>query len=256
MSDTAAIQRQLRIKTGVAKRLFKEHRSYILEAEQQKIKLDKFVADGAEDWDIKNAKRMLEESHKMVADTANRLGNAVQDLRQLTVRGVSCGFPRALGILTGLRAAFCGEGAESGWRRRDLEGQGGAGRNQHIVTSHARTNTLPSRTSRDFADIHRLTHTRTTCIRNYGREPPSALSRSLVSFNLVNASRMPDHASRSTRSSCSPRPPSSTEASVAVGRPTPRDGGTKPGAGALIADGAIRDWRMCARDDLMAMCTP
>ena len=36
-------------------RLFKEHRSYVLEEEQQKIKLDKFVADGAEDWDIKNA---------------------------------------------------------------------------------------------------------------------------------------------------------------------------------------------------------
>ena len=29
----------------------------MLEAEQQKIKLDKFVADGAEDWDIKNAVR-------------------------------------------------------------------------------------------------------------------------------------------------------------------------------------------------------
>ena len=35
-------------------RLFKEHKSYILEEEQQKIKVDKFVADGAEDWDIKN----------------------------------------------------------------------------------------------------------------------------------------------------------------------------------------------------------
>lgn len=38
-------------------RLFKEHKSYILEEEQQKIKLDKFVANGAEDWDIKNAVR-------------------------------------------------------------------------------------------------------------------------------------------------------------------------------------------------------
>lgn len=38
-------------------RLFKEHRSYVLEEEQQKIKVDKFVADGAEDWDIKNGVR-------------------------------------------------------------------------------------------------------------------------------------------------------------------------------------------------------
>ncbi|GJE86283.1 tubulin binding cofactor A [Phanerochaete sordida] len=85
MSDKAAILRQLKIKTGVAKRLFKEHRSYVLEEEQQKIKLDKFIADNAEDWDIKNARRMLEESHKMIDDTAKRLGDAVQDLRQLLV---------------------------------------------------------------------------------------------------------------------------------------------------------------------------
>lgn len=85
MSDKAAIQRQLKIKTGAAKRLFKEHKSYVLEEEQQKIKLDKFIAENAEDWDIKNARRMLEESHKMVDDTATRLGNAVQDLRQLLV---------------------------------------------------------------------------------------------------------------------------------------------------------------------------
>ena len=38
-----------------ARRLFKEHKSYVLEEEQQKIKLDKFIADGAEEWDIKNA---------------------------------------------------------------------------------------------------------------------------------------------------------------------------------------------------------
>ena len=81
MKDLATVRRQLKIKTGVAKRfvsyidhfysadwvvcilivrvyrLFKEHRSYVLEEEQQKIKLDKFIADNAEDWDIKNAVR-------------------------------------------------------------------------------------------------------------------------------------------------------------------------------------------------------
>lgn len=81
-------------------------------------------------------------------------------------------------------------------------------------------------------------------------------SLSLSSLSLVNASRIPAQASRSTRSSCNPRPPSSTDAFVAVGRPTPRDGGTKPGGGALMAEGAMRDCRMCASDDLMAMCIP
>lgn len=89
--------------------LHKEHKSYIVEEEQQKIKLDKFVAGNAgneEDWDIRNAvrymvvvcmpashlmshaiqRRMLEESNRMIADTSKRLGNAVQELRQLLVR--------------------------------------------------------------------------------------------------------------------------------------------------------------------------
>jgi len=35
-------------------------------------------------------------------------------------------------------------------------------------------------------------------------------------------------------------------------RPTPRDGGMKLGAGALMADGAIREWRMWANDDRSA----
>ena len=47
-----------RSRHGVAAcRLYKEHRSYILEEEQQKIKLDKFIAENAEEWDVKNAVR-------------------------------------------------------------------------------------------------------------------------------------------------------------------------------------------------------
>lgn len=36
-------------------RLCKEHKLYLTEEEDQKRKLDTFVANGAEDWDIKNA---------------------------------------------------------------------------------------------------------------------------------------------------------------------------------------------------------
>ncbi|KAI0815356.1 tubulin binding cofactor A-domain-containing protein [Irpex lacteus] len=84
-TDSATVLRQLKIKTGATKRLFKEHKSYVLEEEQQKIKLDKFIADGAEEWDIKNARKMLEESGKMVKDLAGKLGASVQDLRQLVI---------------------------------------------------------------------------------------------------------------------------------------------------------------------------
>ncbi|OCH90060.1 tubulin binding cofactor A [Obba rivulosa] len=78
---TAALRRQLKIKTGAAKRLSKEHRSYQTEEEDLKRALDKFLADGAEEWDIKNARRMLEETQKMIADSASRLGTTVQELR-------------------------------------------------------------------------------------------------------------------------------------------------------------------------------
>ncbi|KAI0375458.1 hypothetical protein BV20DRAFT_960619 [Pilatotrama ljubarskyi] len=54
MSDAATIRKQLRIKSGSAKRLYKEHRLYQKEEEDLKRKLDQHVADNAEDWDIKN----------------------------------------------------------------------------------------------------------------------------------------------------------------------------------------------------------
>ncbi|KAI0685079.1 tubulin binding cofactor A [Cytidiella melzeri] len=85
MSDSATVLRQLKIKSGATKRLFKEHKSYVLEEEQQKIKLEKLKADGAEEWDVKNAQKMLEESGKMVNDTSAKLGVSVQDLRALLV---------------------------------------------------------------------------------------------------------------------------------------------------------------------------
>ena len=39
------------------KSLFKEHKLYQDEEAQLKRKLDKFIADNAEDWDIKNTVR-------------------------------------------------------------------------------------------------------------------------------------------------------------------------------------------------------
>ena len=67
---------------------------------------------------------------------------------------------------------------------------------------------------------------------------------------------MPFHASRSMRSSCSPRFPLAAPSASPEGNPTPREGGMNPGGGAFIADGAIRDCLMCARDERMAMWIP
>ncbi|KAG6879452.1 hypothetical protein C0992_002583 [Termitomyces sp. T32_za158] len=88
MSDLNDVaRRQLKIKSGVVKRLFKEHALYTKEAEEQQKKLDKFVAEGAEDWDIKNGTRMMEEANKMIVDSANRLGKAAGELRDLINEG-------------------------------------------------------------------------------------------------------------------------------------------------------------------------
>ncbi|KAI0800818.1 tubulin binding cofactor A [Fomes fomentarius] len=83
MSDAVAIKKQLKIKVGSARRLFKEHKLYQKEEEDLQRKLDKHIAENAEEWDIKNTRRMLEESGKMIIDSADRLGAVVQDLRDL-----------------------------------------------------------------------------------------------------------------------------------------------------------------------------
>ena len=95
---------------------------YAQENQDLKIKLDKHVANNAEEWDIKNGvrslpsifflshvsnsprlrnwfvvcaergmliseqKRLLEESERMIADNNKRLGAAVHELRDLIVR--------------------------------------------------------------------------------------------------------------------------------------------------------------------------
>ncbi|KZP28942.1 tubulin binding cofactor A [Athelia psychrophila] len=81
MSDQAAIHRQLKIKSGVASRLSKEHNLYRTEAEQQKRKLDKYIAENGDHWEVGNATRMLDEANRMIEDSAKRLGAAVDVLR-------------------------------------------------------------------------------------------------------------------------------------------------------------------------------
>jgi len=83
MSDIPAVQRQLKIKSGAVQRLAKETKLYRKETGQLETKLGKLVVDGAEEWDIKNATKMVAESQKMILDTTTRLGKAVDDLQAL-----------------------------------------------------------------------------------------------------------------------------------------------------------------------------
>ncbi|KAG7099813.1 hypothetical protein E1B28_001624 [Marasmius oreades] len=87
MSDINNLKRQLKIKTGAAKRLFKEKGLYQKEAEEMKRKLDKLRADGVpeDEWEVKNTARLCEESNKMIQDSSERLGSTVTELRQTIV---------------------------------------------------------------------------------------------------------------------------------------------------------------------------
>ncbi|KAF8841926.1 tubulin binding cofactor A [Paxillus ammoniavirescens] len=82
-AERLAIYRQLKIKAGVTKRLLKEHNLYGKEAGEQQLKLDKMIAENAEDWEIRQAKRIFDESQRMIKDTSVRLGKAVQELQTL-----------------------------------------------------------------------------------------------------------------------------------------------------------------------------
>ncbi|KAL4067344.1 tubulin binding cofactor A [Scleroderma yunnanense] len=83
LDGKVSVHRQLKIKVGATKRLLKEHILYGKEAEDQKRKLDKLIAENAEEWDVKSARRILEESQRMIKDSDDRLGKAVQELRTI-----------------------------------------------------------------------------------------------------------------------------------------------------------------------------
>ncbi|EGN93194.1 hypothetical protein SERLA73DRAFT_190110 [Serpula lacrymans var. lacrymans S7.3] len=85
MNDPATVHRQLKIKCGATKRLLKEHSLYRKEAEEQKRKHDKMVADGADEWDVRSAAKILDEAKRMIVDADTRLGNVVQELRSLII---------------------------------------------------------------------------------------------------------------------------------------------------------------------------
>lgn len=83
--------------------LSKEHKLYVQEAGEQQRRVDKFIEDKAEEWDIKNGasllacntqylgnnhliqRKMVEESLKMIANAETLLSKAVGDLNEVVV---------------------------------------------------------------------------------------------------------------------------------------------------------------------------
>ncbi|XP_039101503.1 tubulin-specific chaperone A [Hyaena hyaena] len=75
--------RQIKIKTGVVKRLVKEKMMYEKEAKQQEEKIEKMKAEDGENYAIKKQAEILQESRMMIPDCQRRLEAAYTDLLQL-----------------------------------------------------------------------------------------------------------------------------------------------------------------------------
>lgn len=75
--------RQIKIKTGIVKRLAKEEIAYISEAKQQEEKVERLKAEAGDDYVIKKQMEVLQESKMMIPDCRRRLTVAHADLSQL-----------------------------------------------------------------------------------------------------------------------------------------------------------------------------
>ncbi|KAI8092963.1 tubulin binding cofactor A [Halteromyces radiatus] len=73
--------KELKIKTNVVKRIYKEHIGYGKEAECQQQRIDKLVAEGADEADVRKQQEVLKETNQMIPDVKKRLVAAYVDLQ-------------------------------------------------------------------------------------------------------------------------------------------------------------------------------
>ncbi|KAG2193756.1 hypothetical protein INT47_005037 [Mucor saturninus] len=77
----------LKIKTNVVKRIYKEHIGYGKEAETQQKRIDKLIASGADEYDVRKQKEVLDETLMMIPDVKKRLASAYQELQNQLENG-------------------------------------------------------------------------------------------------------------------------------------------------------------------------
>lgn len=64
--------RQIKIKTGVLRRLTKEKTSYEKEINQQKLRIEKLRGEGKDEHVLKKEEEVLQESFMMIPDSHRR----------------------------------------------------------------------------------------------------------------------------------------------------------------------------------------
>ncbi|XP_030049107.1 tubulin-specific chaperone A [Microcaecilia unicolor] len=75
--------RQIKIKSGVVKRLVKEKTMYEKEAKEQEEKIERMKSEGGDEYVIKKQTEILQESRMMIPDCQRRLEAAYRDLTEL-----------------------------------------------------------------------------------------------------------------------------------------------------------------------------
>ncbi|XP_072310492.1 tubulin-specific chaperone A [Eucyclogobius newberryi] len=75
--------RQVKIKTGIVKRLAKEKISYINEAKQQEERVERLKAEAGDEYVIKKQVEVLQECKMMIPDCHRRLTIAHAELSQM-----------------------------------------------------------------------------------------------------------------------------------------------------------------------------
>lgn len=73
--------KQLKIKSGVVKRLAKEKTVYDKEAEQQKQRVEKYKAEGKDEYEVRKQEEVLQEALMMIPETQRRLVRAYDELK-------------------------------------------------------------------------------------------------------------------------------------------------------------------------------
>ncbi|KAI8319253.1 tubulin binding cofactor A [Martensiomyces pterosporus] len=84
---SSPVLRQLKIKAGAVKRLVKDKQGYLVEAEEQRRRIEELRQSDAHPTDIRKQNEVLEESLMMIPDTERRIRAAMQDLENLANSG-------------------------------------------------------------------------------------------------------------------------------------------------------------------------
>ncbi|XP_040195545.1 tubulin-specific chaperone A-like [Rana temporaria] len=75
--------RQIKIKTGVVKRLYKDKVMYEKEAKQKEEKVERMKTAGEDEYVLKKQNEVLQESRMMIPDCSRRLEATSTDLAQI-----------------------------------------------------------------------------------------------------------------------------------------------------------------------------